>query len=168
MAQKMDKRWFKRRLDAIAADMGGKQIMSARQQPEADAKPQQCFANVDRKVAREGGLKVFGWTPHWRRVEAIPGPGYLFLTHHAVWVSRDGLVVDVTPYPDAKHAPLSLNPDYSPVIIDMDAVPNGSVSLPLRFIALDENNSELIAYVAELNAKEAEHHAAALAAAASA
>jgi hypothetical protein len=165
MSQEMDARWFKRQLDAIAADMGAERIMSARQQPEADAKPQQCFANVDRKVEREGGIRVFGWTPHWRLVEAIPGPGYLFLTHHAVWVSSDGLVVDVTPYPDAKHAPLSLNPGYSPVIVDMSAVPVGNVSRPLRFISLDEHNSDLIAYVTELNAKEAENYSAALAAA---
>ena len=74
--------------------------------------------------------------------------------------------MDVTPYPDAKHAPLSLNPGYSPVIVDMSAVPNGNVSLPLRFIPLDEHNFDLIAYVKELNAKEAEHYSAVLAAAA--
>ena len=167
MSHELDTSWFKHRLDTIAADMGGNRIMSARQQPEGDAKPQQCFANVDRKVARDGGLKVFGWTPHWRRVAAIPGPGYLFPTQHAVWVSSDGLVVDVTPYPEGKHAPLSLNPGFSPIIIDMSAAPNGNVSLPLRFIPLDDDNADLVTYVAELNAKETEHYSAALIAAGS-
>jgi hypothetical protein len=72
--------------------------------------------------------------------------------------------VDVTPYPDAKRAPLSLNPGYSPIIVDMSAVPNGNVSLPLRFIPLDEHHSDLIAYATELNTQEAEHYSAALAA----
>lgn len=157
----MDAQWFKQRIEAVAANMGGKRIMSARQLSEPDAQPSQCFANVDRKVARDGGFKVLGWTPHWRVVEAIPGPGYLFLTHHAVWVSGDGYVIDVTPYPDPRHAPLSLNAGYSPFIIDPAAVPDGHVSLPLRFIALDTADARLVAHVEELSRNEEEHYRAA-------
>lgn len=159
----VDARWFKQKLEIIASDMGGKHMISARQKPEPGAQPQQCFNNVDLVMDRRGGTKVFGWTPHWRLVRSEPGPGYLFLTHHAVWRSPVGMHVDVTPYPDPKHAPLSLKAGYTPLIVDMIAQPVSNLSLPLRFIALDINNPEIVAYVADLNAREAESYAQVLA-----
>ena len=35
-------------------------------------------------------------TFHHRFVERMPGPGYLFITHHAVWNAPDGSLVNVT------------------------------------------------------------------------
>ena len=98
----------------------------------------------------------FGWTFHHRLVESLPGPGYLFLTHHAVWHAPSGELVDVTPYPDVKHRPIG--PIGSILfLVDDKAKPFTSekmiAPLPLRFFAIDEAG-DMLKYVQGLNEKE--------------
>lgn len=59
--------------------------------PVPEAKWIHCFENSERQAARAGGDAIYGWAVwHW--------PGRWFeAEHHAVWRSRDGALVDVTP-----------------------------------------------------------------------
>ena len=96
---------------------------------------------------------------HHRFAEKIPGhPLYLYLTHHAVWADLDGRLIDVTPYPDARHRPITTVND--PLfLVDDTARPIAAggqpAPLPSRFFAIDDG-PELAAYLAELNRKERE------------
>ena len=60
-------------------------------EPEPDALEKECFPNVEAKIARDGGRMLCGWQlwewPHVM-VEA---------EFHAIWLSPDGQMVDVTP-----------------------------------------------------------------------
>ena len=99
-----------------------------------------------------------GWTFHHRYVASIPGAGYLYVTHHAVWHSPPGHLVDVTPYPDALHRPLSPSEE-TLFLMDDRALPvtrTGLVApLPLRYFVLDDDPA-LAAYVEHLNDEELE------------
>lgn len=146
----------KKELDTVARSIGDGPIGLAHHEPEEKAQAHRCFENVADKVARDGGKGMFGWTFHSRIVESIPGPGYLFVTHHAVWHAPDGRLVDVTPYPDAKHQPLG--PEGSIIfLVDPASQPvrtgNQVAPLPLRFFARDAD-PRLVAYVNELNRNE--------------
>jgi hypothetical protein len=59
--------------------------------PEPWCKPGDCFENVRRKVAKEGGAIQFGWA-----VWEWPGV-FLEAEHHAVYVRPDSSFVDITP-----------------------------------------------------------------------
>ncbi|MDR3420178.1 MAG: hypothetical protein P4L80_02870 [Xanthobacteraceae bacterium] len=149
---------IKAKIAVIAATISEQQLGLVHHRPEASAQPARCFENVDRKVAQDGGRIQFGWTFHHRYVERIPGPGYLFVTHHAVWHAPDGQLIDVGQYPDRKHHPLA--PGGSILfLVDDKARPvrteNLVAPLPLRFFALAEDR-ELAAYVAKLNDDEQE------------
>lgn len=65
-------------------------------QPEADAVVNECFPNVAAKITRAGGHMLCGWQiwewPHVM-VEA---------EFHAVWVSPEGQVIDITPKPQGE------------------------------------------------------------------
>ncbi|WP_316162843.1 hypothetical protein [Bradyrhizobium sp. SZCCHNRI20481] len=149
--------------DAIFATIG-KQVSQQPielvvHRPEPWARPTDCFRNVARKIAECGGSAQSGYTFHHRFAQNIEGlPLYIYLTHHAVWVSPEGERVDVTPYPERRHAPLDRNgkikflPDDAadPIMVQGQPAP-----LPLRFFAVDDNK-ELKDYVAELNRKEQE------------
>ena len=131
-------------------------------QPDADALPARCFENVWKVVAAKGGRTIYGWTFHHRLVEGIDGPGYLYLTHHAVWQRpSDGALVDVTPYPNLKHRPLPGKGD-NLFLVDMDARPVRRAEviapLPLRFFPLSAN-ARLVEYVAQLSRKEQAEYA---------
>lgn len=127
--------------------------------PEPGAQPTDCFRNVERKIAKDGGGAQCGYTFHHRFATRIEGlPLYIYLTHHAVWVSPMGELLDITPYPDQRHAPFDRDgkikflPDdaATPVMVQGQPAPQ-----PSRFFAVDDNE-ELKAYVAELNRKEQE------------
>ena len=56
-----------------------------------DDEPLNCFGNVRKKVAEDGGRIVFGWAIwEWPRV-------YIDAEHHAVYESSQGDWIDVTP-----------------------------------------------------------------------
>jgi len=149
---------IKAKIDAIAPTVSRQPLGLVHHQPEASAETGRCFENVGRKVAQDGGRVQFGSTFHHRYVEKLPGPGYLFITHHAVWHAPNSQLIDITPYPDPKHHPLApggsilflIDDKAEPVKTDKLIAP-----LPLRFFALGEND-ELKAYVARLNADEQE------------
>lgn len=125
--------------------------------PENWAHASRCFENVSRKVAEAGGRIRNGWTFHHRFVERIPGPGYLFLTHHAVWHAPDGRLINVTPYPDRIHFPLPRPDSDFLFLVDDNAEPVRTerlmAPLPLRFFALTAEK-EIVTYVNELNEME--------------
>lgn len=51
----------------------------------------ECFGNVDKKIAQKGGEKVHGWTVReWKGV-------FLEAEFHAIWKSPKGAFLDVTP-----------------------------------------------------------------------
>ncbi|KRQ15562.1 hypothetical protein AOQ71_09260 [Bradyrhizobium manausense] len=146
-------------LAAIGKEVSQQPIELVTHQPKPWALPTDCFRNVARKIAEDRGSAQCGYTFHHRFAQKIEGhPLYIYLTHHAVWVSPKGEFVDVTPYPDPRHAPLDHGkkikflPDDTadPVVVRGQPIP-----LPLRFFAVDDN-PELKAYVAELNRKEQE------------
>jgi hypothetical protein len=149
---------IKAKVSTIAPTVSRQQLGLVHHRPEAWAEATHCFENVGRKIAQDGGRAQFGWTFHHRYVERIPGPGYLFLTHHAVWHSPNGQMIDVTPYPDPKHHPLAPGGNIL-FLLDDKAVPVRTekliAPLPLRFFALGEA-SELAAHVTRLNDEEQE------------
>lgn len=62
-------------------------------QPEADAVVNECFPNVEAKIARAGGRMLCGWQLwEWPNV-------LIEAEFHAVWVSPVGELVDITPKP---------------------------------------------------------------------
>lgn len=65
-------------------------------EPEADCEPLDCFANVQRKVQREGGSLQAGWAIWiWPNV-------YIEAEHHAVYAMADGSRwKDITPQQEA-------------------------------------------------------------------
>ena len=146
-------------IDAVARQVSKQPIGLALHRPESWAQATNCFRNVERKIAESGGRAQFGWTFHHRLAEKIEGlPLYLYVTHHAVWVSPDGKLVDVTPYPNPRHKPIGQDDD--PIFLMDDSarpVPVGgqSAPLPLRFFAIDDSE-ELRAYITQLNQREQE------------
>lgn len=129
----------------------------AKHQPEGWALANNCFRNVARKVAEDGGRAVCGWTFHHRLAEKIAGlPLYVYLTHHAVWARPDGRLINVTPYPDPRHEPIGtggapiflVDPTAPPIVLGGQPAP-----LPMKFFAVDPGN-ELAEYVERLNREE--------------
>jgi len=90
--------------------------------PEADAAANECFPNVEAKVARSGGRMLCGWQLwEWPHV-------MIDAEFHAVWLSPEGAMVDVTPKPQGDTRILFV-PDprrcYTGRVVD-------NVRLPLR------------------------------------
>ena len=145
-------------INTIVPKISKQQIGLVHQLPEGESQTARCFENVSRKVNSSGGRTQYGWTFHHRFVEAIPGPGYLYITHHAVWNAPDGRLLDVSPYPDPKHRPLSEG-NSTIFLVDDKATPVQTESLvaprPLQFFALS-NDQQLVTYVNQLNFKEQE------------
>ncbi|QEG27038.1 hypothetical protein GobsT_17910 [Gemmata obscuriglobus] len=59
---------------------------------EPGAQPLKCWKNVQRKVERDGGRAVYGWS-----VDEHTAPGVRRLVAHTVWESPTGERVDITP-----------------------------------------------------------------------
>lgn len=163
----------------FAAEFSSAPVCQAFHRPESDAEIMQCFENVRRKVARDGGNGLLGWMFHYRQVADIPGPGYLLATHHAVWHAPNRSLIDVTPFhPDEKHRPITAAGNVI-FAIDESAVPKTvsvqgapvPLGLPSRFYALD-GDPRLSRHLAKLRSEEqdncdrdfknAEQHAAAI------
>lgn len=72
----------------------GKEPVYVAVDPQADAKENDCFVNVERKVKDAGGTCQYGWVIwEWEGV-------MLEAEFHAIWVSQDGKRLDVTPKAD--------------------------------------------------------------------
>ena len=52
----------------------------------------ECYANCQRKVSRSGGSLQSGWIFASRREN-----DYVIASAHAVWLSPDGVLIDITP-----------------------------------------------------------------------
>jgi hypothetical protein len=59
-------------------------------QPENAAELSNCFNNVARKVAKDGGSIVYGWA-------LLPQKHILEAEKHAIWKTPDGEYLDITP-----------------------------------------------------------------------
>lgn len=59
-------------------------------QPDQDASINSCFYNVERKVAKDGGIAIYGWIirPLKYMIEA---------EKHAIWKAPDSSYLDITP-----------------------------------------------------------------------
>lgn len=142
-------------IEAIAATISSDPLGLVHHQPEAWARPRCCFDNVWKKVKLSGGRTRYGWTFHARIKE---GTGeYIFITHHAVWNSRDGRLIDVTPFhEDPTHHPLLIGGSVL-FLVDNKAEPvvKGAVIAPLPLRYFPRGDDEGIAkYVQEMNDKE--------------
>lgn len=60
-------------------------------QPEPSAKANECFPNVEAKMAQAGGSMLCGWQI-WEWPHVLVEAEF-----HAVWVAPDGALVDITP-----------------------------------------------------------------------
>ena len=143
----------------IASRTGGPKPGLVHHRPEEWAHPSRCFENVAEKIRKDGGRIIYGWTFHLRFVEHAPDEAYLFITHHAVWHSPDGSLVNVTPYPDDKHYPLPGSEQDFVFLTDTNAKPvptkAGAASLPLEFFPLGDD-TRLVEYVKQMNQEEQE------------
>jgi len=60
--------------------------------PEPYAVPNECFLNVAKKIARDGGFLQHGWVVWY-------APGVILEAEfHGVWISPTGEMVDITPH----------------------------------------------------------------------
>ena len=59
--------------------------------PAIGAKVDHCYVNVEQAVERAGGVGIYGW-----KILEFPRL-FLQAIHHAVWLSKDVRLVDVTP-----------------------------------------------------------------------
>ncbi len=60
---------------------------------ESDAEINECFANLERRIKRDGGRIQFGWAIWYL-------PGILMEAEfHAVWISPEGDLIDISPRP---------------------------------------------------------------------
>jgi hypothetical protein len=143
------------KIQELAPEISSEPLTQAYYQPENDARSLWCFDNVRRKVQKDGGDMLYGWMFGYR---ISPKYGkYLRATHHAVWVTPDQYLLDVTPFPaDPNQYPLTISnyviflPDSSAEIVVGKGV---AIPLPTKFFALSDNH-ELREYVKELNEKE--------------
>jgi hypothetical protein len=122
--------------------------------PDENSKATDCLANVRNYIKKKGGQAKFGWTFIYRISQY---GGYLFATHHSVWLKNDGTLIDITPFhPDIKHKPLTINGSVI-FLLDDNAVPleKGEyiIPRPLRFFPVDKNK-ELKQYLETLKDKE--------------
>ena len=138
-------------IQRFATEIGGEQLGLVHHRPEPWAQPSRCMENVLDKIERDDGGGVFGWTFHLRFAEGLGH--YLLATHHAVWHSPDGSLIDVTPFhADRRHHPIT---ERSSVLflIHRSATPvqrgQVNVPLPLKFFAVTETK-EMRAYVSQM------------------
>jgi hypothetical protein len=153
----IDEQTLKAAIARVAAAISTGPLGLALHRPEQQARSNRSFRNVADKVLYDGGAPVHGWTFSYRSGDDIPEPGYLLASHHAVWHSPDGRLVDVTPYPKAALRPISPGED-TLFLVDAGAKPTRAgkrfIPLPSRAFALSED-AALAAHVEALN-REAE------------
>jgi hypothetical protein len=143
----------KENIDRVARQVSSGPKGLAFHQPEPWAGVNVCIDNVLRKVERDGGRALYGWTLSMRRAAA---GDYLLFTHHAVWNSPVGTLIDVTPlHPNPAIRPI-LQGSSTLILVDFDAEPvliraaNGKhayAPLPSKYLPLKEGE-ELQRYLA--------------------
>jgi hypothetical protein len=152
---------IKAAINSVALITSRQSLGLVHHRPERWAQPAMCIENVARKVAVDSGRAQYGWTFHHRFVETILGPGYLFLTHHAVWHAPTGELINVTPYPVLRHFPLPRPGAHILFLVDDSAVPIVSeqliAPLALRFFAITQEVA-IVDYVSRLNETERKSH----------
>jgi hypothetical protein len=73
--------------------------------PDPGADFGECYASVDRKIAKDGGEKIYGWwIGEWPRA-------MLEAQFHCVWKSPSGEMVDIVPKPECKSVKILFLPD---------------------------------------------------------
>ena len=145
-------------INTFAASLSNQQLGLAYHHPEEWAQHTKCFENSRQKLQISGGRVQFGWIFGHRLTPHITNSlGYLMATHHAVWHSPNGSLIDVTPlHPDSKHHPIAQN---GSVLFQVDdnaepvAIKNYFAPLPSHFFPLSQN-PPLVSYVNGLNEKE--------------
>jgi len=104
-------------------------------QPETDAVVNECFPNVETKIARVGGRMLCGWQL-WEWPHVLVEAEF-----HAVWLSPEGEMVDITPKPHGE-AQILFVPDerrrYDGTAIDNVRMPLRDDQLIRHFIRASE------------------------------
>lgn len=104
-------------------------------QPEADAVVNECFPNVEAKIARAGGRMLCGWQL-WEWPHVLVEAEF-----HAVWLSPEGEMADITPKPHGEARGLFV-PDerrrYDGIAIDNVRMPLRDDQLIRHFIRASE------------------------------
>jgi len=100
---------------------------------ENNAIHRDCFNNVSKKIAADGGTMQLGWTI-WLRPNVL-----LSADCHAVWVNNENVMIDITPQPDGEERILFL-PDNT-----IDSI---EFRIPSKYKALTK--SPLVAEFVEL------------------
>lgn len=99
---------------------------------DPDAAPNQCFLNVEARVARDGGEVVLGWAVN-TEMDGLVDVYY----HHAVWRKPTGDLAEITPkvwWDGAVYdEPTRFVPD--PAALPTGTAPNRS-ALPPRYVPL--------------------------------
>lgn len=75
-------------------------------QPEIYAVNKFCFPNVQKKIEDDGGSRVIGWEIH-------RGKYFIELECHAIWMSADGNLIDITPKEEHNRSSSLFIPDDS-------------------------------------------------------
>ena len=104
-------------------------------QPEADAVVNECFPNVELKIARAGGRMLCGWQL-WEWPHVLVEAEF-----HAVWLSPEGEMIDITPKPHGE-ARILFVPDecrcYDGIAVDNVRMPLRDDQLIRHFIRASE------------------------------
>lgn len=113
----------------------GSQAVYLNVQPETDAVINECFPNVEAKIASSAGHMLCGWQLwEWPHV-------MIEAELHAVWLSPDGQMVDITPKPHGETQILFV-PDpgrrYTGVMVDNVRQPLRDDQIIRHFIRIAE------------------------------
>jgi hypothetical protein len=114
-----------------------------------------CISNVASVQNLYGGKSEYGWVFLHRCSEKYGD--YLILTHHCIWSSPTGSLVDITPFHiDSKHQPKTIDGKVI-FLLDQDANPiskdNFIIPQPSKFFAVIPNR-DIDNYVKKLQEKE--------------
>jgi hypothetical protein len=119
----------------------GNQAVFLAVKPEADAVVNECFPNVEAKIARMGGHMLCGWQlwewPHLL-IEA---------EFHAVWVSTEGEMVDITPKAQGETRILFVPHQrrrYEGIVVDNVRMPLRDDQLIRDFILVSEMKTKIM------------------------
>lgn len=109
--------------------------------PEAEAIVNECFPNVEAKMARAGGRMLCGWQL-WEWPHVLVEAEF-----HAVWVSSEGEMVDITPKPQGETRILFV-PDqrrrYDGIVVDNVRMPLRDDQLISDFIQVAEMKTKVM------------------------
>ncbi len=137
-------------LEAIEVLGAGSDLMVLdRHEPDADARPNECFANCQRRVARSGGAAQCGWVFNFRRES-----DYVVATAHAVWRSPDGDLIDITPMLPTHNLPESVLRPLPDIVGRLVFLPDAKAfKQPNKYLPLTKNRA-LVKACRQRNRKE--------------